>query len=61
MKYLNAAKKAFGAFLIDYEQGCLVTTKDNDSLVLQELAKKDYPNTDILKGHKFSLISLTKY
>ena len=60
-KYLLAAQKAFGAFLIDYDKGGVITTEKDNSIFLQELAKRDYPKTYILNGHIFSLISLWIY
>ncbi len=60
-KYLESAKKSFGAFLIDYKQGGVVTRKNKDILIFQEIAKPTYAQTDILNGHIFSVVSLLRY
>jgi D-glucuronyl C5-epimerase C-terminus len=60
-KYIEAAKKSFGAFLIDYNEGGIATKTKDDSLIFQELAKSTYPETDIFNGHMLALISLLKY
>jgi hypothetical protein len=76
-KYLEAADKAFGSFLIEYDKGGVVTMEggndednnigesrsDNgdDSMFLQEIAKPGYEKTYVLNGHIFSLIDLWNY
>ena len=68
-KYLDAADKAFGSFLVDYDKGGVITREENqanysvgnnsdDSIFLQEIAKPGYVKTYILNGHIFSLIDL---
>lgn len=60
-KYIEAAKKSFGSFLIDYEQGGVVTKMKDGSLIFQELAKPTYTRSDVLNGHMFAILSLLKY
>jgi hypothetical protein len=76
-KYLDAADKAFGSFLIDYDKGGVITREggkekysgdsdsssnsDDNSIFLQEIAKPGYVKTYILNGHIFSLIDLWNY
>jgi heparosan-N-sulfate-glucuronate 5-epimerase len=72
--YIDAADKAFGSFLVDYDKGGVITREggkedysmDNsnngdDSIFLQEIAKPGYLKTYILNGHIFSLIDLWNY
>jgi hypothetical protein len=75
-KYLEAADKAFGSFLVEYDKGGVVTmeggndeddsgeSKGNngdDSMFLQEISKPGYEKTYVLNGHIFSLIDLWNY
>ena len=74
-KYLEAADRAFGSFLVDYDKGGVITTEgDNEdesgdissnnvdhSIFLQEIAKPGYEKSYILNGHIFSLIDLWNY
>jgi tetratricopeptide (TPR) repeat protein len=75
-KYKDAADKAFGSFLVDYDKGGVTTMEGNKeddsvesgssnngdgSMFLQEIAKPGYPKTYILNGHIFSLIDLWNY
>jgi hypothetical protein len=75
-KYLDAADKAFGSFLVDYDKGGVITREggkenysgysssnntNNNSIFLQEIAKPGYLKTYILNGHIFSLIDLWNY
>jgi heparosan-N-sulfate-glucuronate 5-epimerase len=72
-KYLDAAYKAFGSFLVNYDKGGVITREENkeansgeinsddNSIFLQEIAKPGYLKTYILNGHIFSLINLWNY
>jgi heparosan-N-sulfate-glucuronate 5-epimerase len=68
-KYLDAANKAFGSFLVHYNKGGVITMEGGneddvngaDSIFLQEIAKPAYLKTYILNGHIFSLIDLWNY
>ena len=70
-RYLDAADKAFGSFLVDYDKGGVISEgeiKDNksevntgNSIFLQEIAKPGYPKTYVLNGHIFSLIDIWNY
>jgi heparosan-N-sulfate-glucuronate 5-epimerase len=75
-KYLDAADKAFGSFLVDYDKGGVITREadkenysgdsssndsNDNSIFLQEIAKPGYLKTYILNGHIFSLIDLWNY
>ncbi len=60
-RYVFAAEKAFGAFLVDYDEGGVVSQEDGGTLFLQELAKPGYVKTYILNGHVGSLLSLWEY
>jgi tetratricopeptide (TPR) repeat protein len=74
IKYLDAADKAFGSFLVDYDKGGVMTREgenenysgyssnsDDTSIFLHEIAKPGYLKTYILNGHIFSLIDLWNY
>jgi heparosan-N-sulfate-glucuronate 5-epimerase len=75
-KYLDAADKTFGSFLVDYDKGGVITREadkednsgdsssndsNDNSIFLQEIAKPGYLKTYILNGHIFSLIDLWNY
>lgn len=60
-RYLAEAKKAFGAFMVDYEKGGVASDEGRDSLFLQILAKPGFPKTYVLNGHTNSLLFIWKY
>jgi heparosan-N-sulfate-glucuronate 5-epimerase len=59
--YLAAAKKAFGAFMADYEAGGVATSEGPDSAFLQILAKPGAQRPYVLNGHTGSLIYIWWY
>jgi hypothetical protein len=60
-RYLEEAKKAFGAFLVNYDQGGVASYEGRDSIFLQLLAKAGFQKTYVLNGHTNSLIYIWKY
>jgi len=60
-RYLAEAKKAFGAFLVDYEDGGVASNEGRDSVFLQLLAKPGFQKTYVLNGHMNSLIFIWDY
>ncbi|HVX02026.1 MAG TPA: D-glucuronyl C5-epimerase family protein [Nitrososphaera sp.] len=60
-RYLKEAKKAFGAFLVDYDDGGVASDEGRDSTFLQLLAKPGFQKTYVLNGHTNSLIHIWKY
>jgi hypothetical protein len=60
-QYLQAAKKAFGAFMVDYEQGGVASQKTPDESFLQLLAKPGFEETYVLNGHTNSLLFIWDY
>jgi hypothetical protein len=60
-RYLDEAKKAFGAFLVEYEQGGVASDEGRDSIFLQVLAKPGFQKTYVLNGHTNSLIFIWRY
>jgi heparosan-N-sulfate-glucuronate 5-epimerase len=50
-RYVVEAKKAFGAFMVDYEDGGVASDEGRDSLFLQLLAKPGFQKTYVLNGH----------
>ena len=60
-RYLKEAKKAFGAFLVDYESGGVASYEGRDSVFLQLLAKPEFQKTYVLNGHTNSLLYIWKY
>jgi len=59
--YLSEARKAFGSFLVDYDQGGVASDEGRDSIFLQLLAKPGFAKTYVLNGHTNSLIHIWKY
>jgi heparosan-N-sulfate-glucuronate 5-epimerase len=59
--YLSEAKKAFGAFMVDYEDGGVVSNEGDDSIFLQILAKPGAPKTFVLNSHTKSLLLIKEY
>jgi hypothetical protein len=59
--YLAAAKKAFGAFMVDYDAGGVASSEGPDSAFLQILAKPGAQKTYVLNGHTGSLIYIWWY
>lgn len=59
--YLLAAKKAFGAFMVEYEDGGVVSKEGDDSIFLQILAKPGAPKTYVLNSHTKSLLLIKEY
>ena len=59
--YLQAARKAFGAFMVEYEDGGVVSTEGEDSIFLQILAKPGAPKTYVLNSHTKSLLLIKEY
>jgi hypothetical protein len=60
-RYLAEAKRAFGAFMADYEAGGVASDEGRDSLFLQILAKPGLQKTYVLNGHTNSLLFIWKY
>jgi hypothetical protein len=60
-KYLIEANNALGAFLVDYENGGVVSNEDGDSLFLHLLAKPGFQKIYVLNGHTWSLLLLWNY
>ena len=60
-RYLAEAKKAFGAFMVDYENGGVASEEGRDSIFLQLLAKPGFQKTYVLNGHTNSLLYIWKY
>jgi hypothetical protein len=59
--YLAAAKKAFGAFMVDYDAGGVASSEGPDSMFVQILAKPGAQLTYVLNGHTGSLIHIWWY
>ena len=62
-KYYESAQKMINSFLVDYEEGGIVTYEDNNdnSLFLHLIAKPGTQKIYVLNGHTGSLIFLWKY
>lgn len=60
-RYLAEAKKAFGAFMVDYDDGGVASDEGRDSIFLQILAKPGFQKTYVLNGHTNSLLFIWKY
>jgi len=60
-RYLAEAKKAFGAFMVDYEGGGVASDEGRDSIFMQLLAKPGFQKTYVLNGHTNSLLFIWKY
>lgn len=60
-RYLAEAKRAFGAFMVDYEAGGVASDEGRDSLFLQLLAKPGFQKTYVLNGHTNSLLFIWRY
>ncbi|AIF82856.1 D-glucuronyl C5-epimerase [Candidatus Nitrososphaera evergladensis SR1] len=60
-RYVAEAKRAFGAFLVDYDDGGVTSDEGRDSIFLQLLAKPGFQKTYVLNGHLNSLIQVWKY
>ena len=60
-RYLAEAKRAFGSFLVDYEDGGVASEEGRDSIFLQLLAKPGFQKTYVLNGHTNSLVYIWKY
>jgi heparosan-N-sulfate-glucuronate 5-epimerase len=61
VRYLAEAKKAFGAFMADYEDGGVASDEGRDSVFMQLLAKPGFEKTYVLNGHTNSLLYIWKY
>ena len=59
--YLQEAKKAFGAFMVEYEGGGVASNESEDSVFLQILAKPGAPKTFVLNSHTKSLLLIKEY
>jgi heparosan-N-sulfate-glucuronate 5-epimerase len=61
--YLDEANKAFQAFLVDYDDGGVMTIEDDsgDSIFFHELVKPGFQKTYILNGHTGSLLHIWQY
>jgi hypothetical protein len=59
--YLHEAKKAFGAFMVDYEDGGVASNEGDDSIFLQILAKPGAPKTFVLNSHTKALLLIKEY
>ncbi|MGD1836200.1 MAG: D-glucuronyl C5-epimerase family protein [Nitrososphaeraceae archaeon] len=62
-KYYEGTQKILNSFLVDYDDGGVVSYENNNnsSLFLHLLAKPDTQKTYVLNGHTGSLIFLWKY
>ena len=60
-RYFVEAKKAFSAFMVDYEDGGVASDEGRDSLFLQLLAKPGFQKTYVLNGHTNSLLFVWQY
>jgi hypothetical protein len=60
-RYLAEAKRAFGAFMVNYDDGGVASDEGRDSLFLQLLAKPGFQKTYVLNGHTNSLLFIWKY
>jgi heparosan-N-sulfate-glucuronate 5-epimerase len=60
-RYLAEAKKAFGAFMVNYDSGGVASYEGQDSVFLQLLAKPGFQKTYVLNGHTNSLLYIWKY
>lgn len=60
-RYLAEAKRAFGSFMVNYEDGGVTSEEGRDSIFLQILAKPGFQKTYVLNGHTNSLIFIWKY
>lgn len=60
-RYLAEAKRAFGAFMVDYEEGGVASDEGRDSLFLPILAKPKLQKIYVLNGHTNSLFFIWKY
>jgi heparosan-N-sulfate-glucuronate 5-epimerase len=60
-RYLAEAKRAFGAFMVDYDAGGVASDEGRDSLFLHLLAKPGFQKTYVLNGHTNSLLFIWKY
>ena len=59
--YMQEARKAFGSFVVEYEDGGVVSNEGDDSVFLQILAKPGAPKTYVLNGHTKSLLLIKEY
>jgi hypothetical protein len=59
--YLVEARKAFGSFMVEYEDGGVASKEGDDSIFLQILAKPGAPKTYVLNGHTKSLLLIKEY
>jgi hypothetical protein len=59
--YMKEAKKAFGSFMVDYEDGGVASKEGEDSIFLQILAKPGAPKTYVLNSHTKSLLLIKEY
>ncbi|HEX7032559.1 MAG TPA: D-glucuronyl C5-epimerase family protein [Nitrososphaera sp.] len=61
-RYLNAARKAVAALLIDYDDGGVSSLEDRgDSLFLHVIAKPGFKKVYVLNGHTGALLHLWEY
>lgn len=60
-RYLAEAKRAFGAFMVDYDRGGVASDEGKNALFLQLLAKPGFQKTYVLNGHTNSLLFIWKY
>jgi heparosan-N-sulfate-glucuronate 5-epimerase len=60
-RYLTAAKKAFSAFMVDYESGGVASDEGRDSIFLRLLAKPGFQKTYVLIGYTNSLCFIWNY
>jgi heparosan-N-sulfate-glucuronate 5-epimerase len=61
--YLDEARKAFQAFLVDYDNGGVMTIEDDngDLMFFHELGKPGFQKTYILNGQTSSLLHIWHY
>lgn len=60
--YLDEAHNAFQAFLVDYDDGGVMTAEDDgDSMFLHEMAKPGFKKTYILNGQTGALLHIWQY
>jgi heparosan-N-sulfate-glucuronate 5-epimerase len=61
LSVLSAARKAFGAFMAEYEGGGVASRDGRDMIFLQHLAEPGLEKTYVLNGHTNALLFVWKY
>ncbi|HKU49876.1 MAG TPA: D-glucuronyl C5-epimerase family protein [Nitrososphaera sp.] len=60
-RYMQEARRAFGAFMVDYNGGGVASREGDDSVFLQILAKPGASKTYVLNSHTKSLLLIKEY